>query len=170
MEKVAEQVRTDTVYIGIGDLAMVSAPGILVSLGLGSCIALVIYSPKKKLAAMAHIMLPDSPDPREGKEFKVGKFADKAVPAMVKMFEERGIKSKELRAKFAGGAKMFMFSSSPAMAIGEKNISRITELLNAFSITVEGSDTGGAKGRSVTFRIETCELEVRTVGRQPKSL
>jgi len=170
MEKTAEQVKSNSIYIGIGDLTMTSAPELLVSLGLGSCIALTIYAPKRKIAVMAHIMLPDSPDPREGKIYKIGKFADKAIPEMVRMFDEHGIKRRELRAKFAGGAKMFAFSSSPAMAIGEKNISRVKELLKKFSVTTENSDTGGTKGRSVTFYTDTCELEVRIVGRKPKIL
>ncbi|HOO63341.1 MAG TPA: chemotaxis protein CheD, partial [Synergistaceae bacterium] len=64
----------DTIHVGMADLVAVKKTGILVTLGLGSCIGLVLFDQEKKIAGMAHIMLPDS---RESSSVvKPGKFAD----------------------------------------------------------------------------------------------
>ena len=36
------------------------APYALTTLGLGSCVGIVLYDPIKKIAGLVHIMLPDS--------------------------------------------------------------------------------------------------------------
>lgn len=161
---------TGSLYAGMGELVMGRESEDLVCLGLGSCIALVLYSPEKKLAAMAHIMLPKSPDAKSGKSFKSGKFADRAIPEMIDMLEKEGVTRRSLLAKFAGGARMFAFASSSMMAIGKQNISRVTELLGEYSITIEAQDTGGNKGRSITFHTANSVLEVRVIGEGNKIL
>jgi len=161
---------SSSISVGMGDMAVGKCPTVLFSLGLGSCIGLVLYSPRDKIAAMAHIMLPESSSkPQEAKE-KPGKYADTAVPALISSLEEMGIKTSSLKAKLAGGAKMFATSKAPVMAIGEKNIAKVLEMLNKFKIPVEGQDVGGNKGRSVKFYTETCILEVKTIGAKPKTL
>ena len=47
-------------HVGMADLVVVSAPAKLVTLGLGSCIGLVVFDSVAKVAGMVHIMLPDS--------------------------------------------------------------------------------------------------------------
>ena len=44
----------------MADLLVAPAPVKLVTLGLGSCIGLVLFDQYAKVAGMAHIMLPDS--------------------------------------------------------------------------------------------------------------
>ncbi len=169
IEKILNR-QENSLYVGMGDLVMGSSPDVFICLGLGSCIALVIYSPKRKLAAMAHIMLPKSPNSEKGKPFKAGKFADRAVPEMLDILEKEGVARSEVRAKLAGGARMFAFSPSPMIAIGEQNIFKVTDLLGQYSIPIEACDTGGNKGRSITFHTETCALEVRVMGERTKTL
>lgn len=163
MEKVLKKEK-GSLYAGMGDLVPGRDQDDLVCLGLGSCIALVIYSPNDRVAVMAHIMLPSSPDTEKGKGAKPGKFADRAVPEMIEMLRKEGVPEGALRAKLAGGARMFPFSKSAVMAIGEQNIARVKELLEQYNIPVDACDTGGARGRSVTFHTSDCTLEVRVIG------
>ena len=44
--------------VGIADMKMCRAPGVLVTYALGSCIGICLYDNVIKLAAMVHIMLP----------------------------------------------------------------------------------------------------------------
>ena len=46
--------------IGIGKIEILFKEGSLTSIGLGSCIGLVLYDDDRKIAGMAHIMLPNS--------------------------------------------------------------------------------------------------------------
>lgn len=49
-----------TIKVGIADLKVAKAPNILRTAGLGSCVGVILYDVNKKIAGMAHIMLPDS--------------------------------------------------------------------------------------------------------------
>ncbi|HCD71472.1 MAG TPA: chemotaxis protein CheD, partial [Thermovirga lienii] len=53
IDKEVIQSSSMSISVGMGDIAVGKCPTILFSLGLGSCIGLVLYSPKDKIAAMA---------------------------------------------------------------------------------------------------------------------
>jgi len=157
-----------SISVGMGEITIASPPTVLFSLGLGSCIGLVIYSPKEKVAAMAHIMLPEGSSKADEAFKKPGKYADLAVEALINELKKLGLDSRSLKAKMAGGAKMFANSRSPIMAIGEKNIAKITEMLEKHQIPLVSKDVGGNKGRSVRFYTDTCMLEIKAIGMRPK--
>ena len=49
----------DNLVVGLGQLHVRKAPGVLDCLGLGSCIELSAYDSESKVGGMAHIVLPD---------------------------------------------------------------------------------------------------------------
>lgn len=168
--KTAREVSTQSWNVGMGDLRSARPPEKLYTLGLGSCLALVFYDTRAEVAAMAHIMLPKSPSDAKKAE-KPGKFADTAIPKLLEVLEESGADRRRIRAKVAGGAKMFnIASSSPLMAIGQQNIQAVKEGLKAHGIPLEGEDTGGSRGRSVTFDTTSWTMQVRTIGEGTKTL
>ena len=153
-------------HVGMADAVAVSSPAKLITLGLGSCIGLVIYDEIAKIAAMAHIMLPDS---RGGKEHeKPGKFADLAIPFLLDELSKKHAQKERLKAKFAGGAQMFANitgGGTEFLAVGSRNISETIAFLNKFKIKIIASDTGGNKGRTVEFNTETWMLSVKVLGK-----
>jgi chemotaxis protein CheD len=148
----------------MADLVVVKHPAALVTLGLGSCIGLVIYDPQNRIAAMAHIMLPDSRDARDVP--KPGKFADTAVPRLLDELNRMGAAKANLKAKMAGGAQMFSLpgKDSGLLAVGARNAEATVALLIRFGVPLVASDVGGNKGRSVEFGTETWKLTVKTLG------
>lgn len=112
----------NTIVLGMADLMVIRAPVKLVTLGLGSCIGLVVYDSTAKVAGMAHIMLPNSRG-LMGSE-KVGKFADTAVPALIDAMEKQGAVKSRIKAKLAGGAQMFALPGMSAdfLTVGAKNV------------------------------------------------
>jgi chemotaxis protein CheD len=156
----------DNVYhVGMADLVVVNAPATLITLGLGSCIGLVIFDAAAKVAGMAHIMLPDS---RGAKVIeKVGKFADTAVPAVISEMIKKGALKTHMKAKIAGGAQMFAVpgSSTEFLAVGVRNVKETTEMLSKAGIALLASDTGGNKGRTVEFSTLTWMLTIKTLGK-----
>jgi chemotaxis protein CheD len=176
MDGVAQKVpeRDYSHNVGMGDTLLARVPGILSSLGLGSCLAVALFDDRAGIAGMVHIMLPrefrsprgDLPDKPANP--KPGKFADRALRNLVDLLETEGAARSRLRAKVAGGAKMFSISRGPnLLSIGEQNIEVVLEELKILKIPLEGKDTGGNKGRSVTFFTETWEMEVRAIGQTP---
>ena len=157
----------NTYHVGMADVVAVSSPAKLITLGLGSCIGLVIYDEIAKVAAMAHIMLPES---RGGKEpEKPGKFADLAVPFLLDELLKKHAQKERLKAKFAGGAQMFANVASVGgadfLAVGVRNAAETLAFLNKLKIKVVASDTGGNKGRTVEFNTETWMLSVKVLGK-----
>jgi len=160
---------TESLNVGMGDLRLTETPGKLYTLGLGSCVALVLYDSRAQIAGMAHVMLPKSPagDKESGKP---GKFADTAVLNLLEELGKQGAEKRRLRAKIAGGAKMFnLASAAQLMAIGRQNVDAVTEHLKSHGIPLEGKDTGGTRGRSVTFDTTSWQMTVRIIGEGTKT-
>ena len=50
----------EIIKVGMADMKMCEPPKGLTTLGLGSCVGVVLYDIKKKISGMIHVMLPDS--------------------------------------------------------------------------------------------------------------
>lgn len=158
------------IHVGMADLVVAKHPATLVTLGLGSCIGLVIYDQGSRTAGMVHIMLPDS---RGAEDIpKPGKFANTAVPFLLEQLDKLGVHRSQLRAKIAGGAQMFSMPGKDCalFAVGARNVEAATKSLAGAGIKLIGSDTGGSKGRSVEFQTETLKFIVKTLGSGTKEL
>ncbi len=153
-------------HVGMADVVIVKHPGKMVSLGLGSCIGLVVYDDTAKVAAMAHIMLPESRSSGGKEEPKPGKFADTAVPTLIEMVIKAGGKKERLKAKMAGGSQMFNVpgSKSGFLAVGARNSEETERHLKHHGVRLIASDTGGNRGRSVEFSTDDWILVVKTLG------
>lgn len=131
----------------------------LASIGLGSCIGLVLLDATRPLVGLAHIMLPES----NGDIVSPGKFADSAVPALLAQMAAIGARS-PLRALLVGGAQMFSFGGASRLDIGRRNEQATREALELAGIAVWATATGGSKGRTVRVHVETRRVTVREPG------
>ena len=153
-----------TAMIGIGEYRAGSFP--MMTIGLGSCIGLVIYDETAKKGAMVHIMLPES----TGRKDRPGKYADTAIPLIIDELLALGCRKKNFVAKMAGGACMFEYFGAN-LNIGERNIQKVKELLAAAQIKLVAEDIGGKTGRSVTFLPESNgKLSIRRADGTTKDL
>jgi chemotaxis protein CheD len=134
------------IAVRMGELAVSSTRGdVLVSLGLGSCIGLALVDQRRGIAGLAHIMLPEA-IPGGG---PAGKFADLAVPELLKQTTALGTTRTVLKAVLVGGAQMFSLGKGSGLDIGGRNESAVRALLAAQRIPVVASATGGSKGRTI---------------------
>lgn len=155
----------NVVRVGISDVNIAKAPQCIRTSGLGSCVGVVIYDQKNKLAGLAHVMLPDSTLSKQ-QELNPFKFADTAIPYVVNKLCEHGARKFALKAKVAGGAQMFQFeTNSPMMRIGPRNVEAVLEQLKKFRIPVIAKSVGGSSGRTIQFDPSTGELFIRTVNK-----
>jgi chemotaxis protein CheD len=151
------------IRVGIADLNTVNSPGKLITVGLGSCVGIAIYDRYKYIGGLAHIMLPDST--QFNNVTNPFKFADMAVPLLLKKMEEQGALKKNLIAKIAGGASMFSFSDkSMIMDIGSRNCIAVKNALSKAAIPIVAEDVGGNKGRTIIFDTGNGSVQVKTVG------
>lgn len=146
--------------VGIGDLRVIRGTGRLRTL-LGSCIGLVLHDPKKSVGGLAHIVLPAS----HGDSTQPGKYADTAIPELLRSIERAGGQTRQLVAKLAGGADMF--NSGRANGIGALNLAMTERLLQEAGIPVLGRHCGGLQGRRMLYNVHTGSVVVEIVGSQP---
>jgi len=72
-----------------------------------------------------------------------------------------------MSAKIAGGASMFTFNSSVALAqIGERNAEMARAVLAKYGIPIVIDDTGGNAGRVIDFFLEDGRLKVKSAGEE----
>lgn len=154
------------VIVGIADLNVVKAPDTLTTYALGSCVGICLYDPEKKIAGMAHIMLPLSKEAVQGVDNK-RRYADTGIMELIQDMNLQGASTSRLVAKIAGGAKMFSVNSA-VFNIGERNVAAVKKILSAYRIRIVAEETGDNFGRTVTFHGETGIMEVRAATRETK--
>ncbi|MEW9108614.1 chemotaxis protein CheD [Cytobacillus gottheilii] len=160
----------EVIKVGIADMNTVKAPQIIRTSGLGSCVGVIIYDEIKKIAGLAHVMLPESSLAREQKINKA-KYADTAIIELLALLLKMGACKTNLRAKLAGGAQMFKFSGgSDLMRIGPRNVEAVKKELIRLNIRIISEDTGGSSGRTIEFNPETSLLNIRTVNQGTKDI
>jgi chemotaxis protein CheD len=137
-------------------------------LGLGSCIGLCIADPITKLACVAHIVLPEGRSPGGGDP---GKYADTAVPHVIRELAQKGAITSRLRAAIVGGAQLFSFDgANETLNVGERNIAAVKRLLASQHVKLVAQDVGGRSGRTVILNTKTGDLTVRQSGSAEKRL
>jgi len=160
----------ELVKVGIADLKFVEAPDAIRTSGLGSCVGVVIYDASKKIAGLAHVMLPDSKTANKA-NFNPHKYADLALPILINTLLNDGARKYALRAKIAGGAQMFSFNSkSNILRVGERNIDAVKKILSDYQIPIIAEDIYGNSGRTIESSPETSILQVRTVSQESKEI
>lgn len=160
----------DVIKVGMADLNIASPPNTIRTSGLGSCVGLILYDEITLIAGMAHVMLPSSSFSKQINP-SPGKYADTAIPALVHLLEKKGAKLYSLKAKLAGGAQMFSFSSgNDLMRIGPRNVDAIKEKLKELNIPIIAEDVGGQSGRTIEFNPTSKKLFIRTVNQGTKEI
>jgi chemotaxis protein CheD len=156
------------VKVGIADMNIVQSPSIIRTSGLGSCVGVVLFDTVHEIAGLAHVMLPDSNLAKIG-SMNIAKYADTAIKALVELIVNAGGNSKLLKAKMAGGAQMFQFTSgNEMMRIGPRNVEAVREELRRLNIKIVAEDVGGNSGRTIEFNPSNRELMIRTVNQGVK--
>src|SRR3954447_20628102 len=151
---------TDTM-VRMGELAASKTPGaMLVTLGLGSCIGLVLLDRRVGVGGLAHVVLPESSGHAEVNKYK---FADHAVPELIRRMVALGARRPMLEAVLVGGASMFA-AMGGSMEVGARNEAAVKAQLATARIRIHASATGGSRGRTVRVDPKTGIVLVREAG------
>jgi len=151
------------VIVKVADWAAERGDGVLVTLGLGSCVAIMLYDAQANAGAMAHVLLPSTSLARD--ITNRAKFPETAVPLLIERLKGLGADPRRLVAKLAGGASMFGQLVTPGtIQMGERNLLASRSALRAAAIPILRESVGGERGRSVRFHVKDGRVEIRSVG------
>jgi chemotaxis protein CheD len=157
------------IKVGMADGNVCKSPDGITTLGLGSCVGVVLYDPIRKIAGMVHVMLPDSTKIMNNSNKY--KFADTGIDTLIDELLKMGAVKRNLVSKIAGGAQMFKFSNNlEMMCIGDRNVEATKIKLKELGIELLAEDTGANYGRTIEFYPETGLLHIRSVGKEKKVL
>jgi chemotaxis protein CheD len=148
------------IYLNPGELVVAEEPA-LVTTVLGSCVAVTLFSPRLRVGAICHAVLP------RGKANLPSKFVDQSVAYMMKYFRQRYVEPDEIVAKLFGGSDMFTLidPDSKDRTIGAQNIRTALDSLRIAGLEPAALDVGGRQGRKLIFYTHTGEVFIKRVSR-----
>lgn len=148
--------------VRVADLRCGLADDTLVTVGLGSCVAILLYDAEARVGGMAHILLPSPALSRA--DSNPAKFPQTAVPRLLQLMAADGAKPRRITARLAGGASMFAALVPPgSIQMGERNLVASREVLNAHQVPLVAEAVGGDFGRTVRFRVCDGRVQISTV-------
>ncbi|HOP65045.1 MAG TPA: chemotaxis protein CheD [Spirochaetota bacterium] len=136
---------------------------------LGSCVALTIYSPERKMGGIFHALLPEyrekkraikdsppvSPDPD---------YVDYSFYYIRNRFSELGIDISRARLMlFGGGDVLQPLAPAGKGTVGRKNIEVIKSILVKERLTIAAEDTGGTEARKIIFYPSSGKISVEYI-------
>jgi chemotaxis protein CheD len=150
------------VIVRVADLRSGGAGDILVTVGLGSCVAIMLHDAEAKVGGLAHILLPTPALSR--KDSNPAKFPQTAIPRLIELMVADGAKPQRMTARLAGGASMFAALAPPGtIQMGERNLVAARQVLNNHEVPLIAESVGGDFGRTVRLRVSDGRVEVSTV-------
>lgn len=156
------------IVVGVAQAAVLRGEGSLVSHGLGSCVAIVLYDPSTRTAGLAHVLLPSDSYSRDGS--RASKFADAAVPHLIAEMRRAGARGR-LTARLVGGASMFgSLLSKTGVNMGDRNVAAARGALAQAGIAVAGEDVGGDFGRTVRITVIDGAVTVQSMLRGTRAV
>jgi chemotaxis protein CheD len=144
-------------FVKVAHHATGGAEDLLVTLGLGSCVAICVHDRVARVGGLAHVLLPEPALARD--QGNPAKFASTAVPLLLEELKAAGGRVSRMEARLVGGASMF------TSLMGERNIRAARAALEKAGIPILGEAVGADYGRSVRFTPAEGRTLVTSVGR-----
>ena len=141
-------VTKDIVDVNTGEVKIATKGTILRSVAIGSCIAVAAINFKRKIGAMAHIMLPGNA-PQHSLEKT--KYAFDGIEQLLNQMFEVGTSTDDIEVCLVGGGNVLKKEYD---TICEANIESITQILKGKNIPVMASVLGRTKRKSVFLDVE----------------
>jgi chemotaxis protein CheD len=151
------------IRVGVADYAVGRGGDVITTVGLGSCVAIMLHDARARVGGLAHVLLPCPSLSRD--TANRAKFPSSAVSLLLDEMAALGAGS-VITAKIVGGASMFgALLASGGVNMGERNVGATLRALDAAGVPVVGRDTGGDHGRSVSLDVATGRVHVRSLKR-----
>jgi chemotaxis protein CheD len=141
-----------------------------------SGLVLVLYDNVAGIGGLAYIMLPDS-EYVEGElsvegnsteeHGKPAKFANKAIALVWEKMEHLGAKPANTLARLIGGSQLFTFGGGGGnpLNLGSRNAIACRTHLTKLGITVDKTEVGGNKPRTIIFSLVKGDCLISTRGK-----
>ena len=153
---------TTEIRVKVAECAVGRDDQTLITIGLGSCVAIVLYDEAVRVGGLAHTLLPEESMARD--RSNPAKFPASAVALLLAEMTRLGADQRRIRAKLIGGASMFAnLIPAGGITIGDRNINAARQVLREIGVPIVAEDVGSDHGRSVHFFLDDGRVEVRSL-------
>jgi chemotaxis protein CheD len=150
------------IIVRVADLRVGANDDVLVTIGLGSCVAIMLHDATAKVGGLAHVLLPSQALSRQ--DDNQAKFPQTAIPRLLDLMGQRGANARRVSARLAGGASMFANLAAPGtIQMGERNSVACRQVLIQHGVPIVGEATGGDYGRTVKLWVADGRVEISSV-------
>lgn len=157
------------ILVRVADLQVGADGEVLVTVGLGSCVAILLHDALAKVGGLAHVLLPSPGLTRDDRN--PAKFPQTAVPRLVELMAHLGASPRRITARLAGGASMFAALSPPGtIQMGERNVVASRQVLSSHGIPLVGQAVGGDHGRTVRLLTASGTVQVSSLAHGVQTL
>jgi chemotaxis protein CheD len=141
----------ECVKVGIGELAVSSAPGtMIITPAIGSCIAVILHDPQVPVAALLHFLLPESRIDPERAAQQPAAFADTGIPLLLEQVRQRGMDPRCTRVWLIGGAEVM---GGGTLSVGKRNTLAARNILWKHGLLVHEEAVGGTDARMASVTV-----------------
>lgn len=126
---------------------------------LGSCVAITLWHPGKRIGGMCHYLLPErrraEGDPLDGR------YGVEALHLLAHLIRRHGTRPSEYRVHLYGGADTMPDYLGVKLNVGERNIACAMESLDHYGFELEGVDVGDNVPRNVVIDLRSGDVAMR---------
>lgn len=127
---------------------------------LGSCVAVCLWHPQRKVGGMCHYMLPRRPKTHSENALD-GRYGDEAFMLLYREVVQLRTPLSEYEVKLFGGANMFAMKEVDSPTVATHNIAIIRAWVQEHQLTVTSESLGGTCYRQLLFDISSGDVWVR---------
>lgn len=158
----------EAVNLPPGQMYLAKRPVLLQTI-LGSCVSATFWSPRLRIGALCHGVLPVCPYPwsSRGAAATDGyRYVDFSVRSLSHLFSTFGLSNDEIEVKLFGGADVIPIFAGRAdkPTVGALNVKRAIEIVEQMGLRVYSHDLKGTHGRKIMFSTKTGDVFVRKLG------
>lgn len=146
--------------VGIGDLAVSDRmEDVLVTYALGSCVAVCLYDPASRVAALLHFLLPEASINERRAAEQPAAFGDTGVPLLLQTAARYGLRKERSVVRLVGGADIGGLPSN-ALKTGHRNVLAARTVLWRHGLFIESQDVGGMSARTVHLAVRDGRVQI----------
>jgi len=149
----------EEVYLAPGDFRFATCPTRLRTI-LGSCVAITLWHPERKIGAMCHFMLPSR---LRCSTALNGLYADEAIELFVREARAHRTEPEDYQLKLFGGGEMFpeLQREVPFGDVARLNVNAALEMAALYRLDLIAQDMGSTGYRSIIFDLCNGDVWVR---------
>lgn len=126
---------------------------------LGSCVAVTLWCPQKRLGGMCHFLLPSRQRPVGAP--RDARFGNESLEMLVEALQRAGTRPQDYEVHLYGGADTLPDTGGVKFNVGERNIEQGWTLIDQYGFMLQNVDVGDHVPRNVTMTFPDGGVEMR---------